>query len=168
MDISLITSLIVGVYAITIAYVLDRLRRLRRLPPETRKRMTSIQRMLYVYDLYQLPSKDVKNTADHALSSFRNAWQEMENVFRQFNTNFEHRKQELQSAETNLTEIQQNIQEESERLRSLSQLTPDAAREVSVAIQKSSRRSLRQQIIISTAFFVLGVVTTLGITLLVT
>ena len=67
----------------------------------------------------------------------------------------------------NLTEIQQDVQEESERLRSLSELTPDAAREVSAAIQRSRRSSLRQQIIISAVFFVLGSATTLGITLLV-
>ena len=76
-------------------------------------------------------------------------------------------RQELQEAERNLTEIQQDVQEESKRLRSLSELTPDAAREVSAAIQRSRRSSLRQQIIISAVFFVLGSATTLGITLLV-
>ncbi|MFC2035034.1 hypothetical protein ACFLUJ_02800 [Chloroflexota bacterium] len=168
MDIISIVGAVIGVYMALFAYLFGRLRRLRRLPPEVRHKMTATQRVLFLYGFYQVPSTDIKSTADHALSSFSNAWQEMENVFRQFNTNFEHRKKELQNAETNLAEIQQNIQDESERLRSLSQLTPDAAREVSATIQKSSRSSLRQQIIISAVFFVLGSVTTLGITLLAT
>ncbi len=167
MEITGVIALVLGVYGGAAAYILERLRRLRRLPPDVKQRMTPTQRMLYIYGLYRIPSRDINSTAEHALSSFNNAWQEMENVFRQFNDNFKHRKQELQDAESNLTEIQQNIQEESEKLRSLSQLTPDAAREISAAIQQSSRSSLRQQIIISAVFFVLGSVATLGITLLV-
>ena len=167
MDFIVTASLVVSVYGLLLTYLLKRLRRLRKLPPDVRRRMTGAQRMLYLYGLYRIPSGDVQSAADGALSAFRDAWQEMENVFSQFDTSFERRRQELQEAERNLTEIQHNIEGESERLRSLSQLTPDATREVSAAIERSSRSSLCQQIIISAVFFVLGCATTVGVTLLV-
>lgn len=161
----LVITFAITLYASFAIYIVGRLRRYLKLPLEERRAMTFAQRMMYLYGSYRAPKKDMQETASSSLSTFQDAWHNMEEVFKQFETTFEKRRNDLQKAETNLTKLQEEIQEQNDRLEAFTQLTPETANEVIQAIKMSSRSSLRQQVIISAVFFVLGSVTTLAITL---
>ena len=161
----LVITLVISFYSLFIIYIVGRLNRYLKLPLEERRAMTLSQRMMYLYGSYRAPKKDLQQTASSSLSTFQDAWHNMEEVFKQFETTFEKRRNDLQKAETNLTKLQEEVQEQNDRLKVFTQLTPEVANEVIQAIKMSSRNSLKQQVIISAVFFVLGSVTTLAITL---
>ena len=157
-------AFIIGAYIAFATYIISSLFRYLKLPLERRQKMAFTQRILFFYGLYKTPKKGLEDTASGALSTFQDAWHNMEEVFKKFGTTFEQRRNELQDAETNLTKLQEEIREQSNRLKALTQLTPEAANEVIQAIKTSGRSSLWQQVIVSAVFFVLGSVTTLAIT----
>jgi hypothetical protein len=164
----LLTSLVTS-YLAFLVYVFERLRRFKRIPIEQRKNMTFTQRLLALYGFSSSPShKDIQNKAVDALTNFHNAWDNMQEVFKQFEGTFDLRRQELQKAEGSLANLENEIKEKNEKLRAQKELTPAAAREVEILVEKSNKSALRQQIVISTVFFLLGCGVTLTITLLTT
>lgn len=139
---------------------------LRNLPPDIKKEMNNIQRITFVLGADNIPTVGIQHKADNTLIEFNNAWNNVENVFKQFGTSFEKRKSELELAEKNLSILRHKIEQQNERLSALDSLTPEAAKEVISELRSSSHKSFRQQLVMNTAFFLLGVLVTLAVNII--
>ena len=93
LEITALITAALGVYGGLFAYVLGRARKLRKMPPEVRKKLKTIQIFLYMYGIDTITGKMSKEEltarSEMAFSSLQVSWEQMQKVFEEFQNEYQ-------------------------------------------------------------------------------